>query len=465
MGLKAAYYRRFVKPSIDKKEERMVASLKNFYVGFTALERQLYKMPHTGYVHYDKDRLVLSKSAFRRTPINERCFYAVPKDLRPMEHELVTLEVEGPIHEIKGRIKDTCFINRRDWFRVVGVTRPSPNEIAFIEPPHLDRDAFLHRICPWANAAEDFLDYSTAWQVLSCSEGPWGRGGIGSWSLAEHHSPEPLRNFKKTITRLLPEEFIQGTSRYRYSFIETKKSHMEVERDRIKSNISEISYNHLGQIPDRSPITSIQIPTFIYNAKYIPGRLEVDQDVLEYLLTALSIDPVINDPMVTKIENTARRVYERIKRDEEFARVNIDPLSPAKIANTICRFHLKPKMDEESFDHYTNKLDEMIYAFMDKVQENISNNPDNKTWTDSNVAVSYQKIQMESIDYIVLYIMRKTEEEQGTIWITQPEIEEYSEFKPEWRGRGLSDSLERLNNMGKIIKSPRGLGYRRFKFI
>jgi hypothetical protein len=199
--------------------------------------------------------------------------------------------------------------------------------------------------------AQDNLDFSLALQLLSCPEGLYGKGGIGTWSLAGiGTSRSPLMDLKKTINNLLPTEFLVGTNRYQYNFIEDTKTHRMVERNREKSNISEISYNYIWNLPAKSANTPIQIPTYVYNSEFIPGTLKLDQDVLEYLLTALLIRPPIKDYMISKIEKTVREVNNKTRNDEDFVGLNIDSLSPPKVASAICRLDLRNNMDEESFD-------------------------------------------------------------------------------------------------------------------
>jgi hypothetical protein len=447
-----------------------VGSLKALYTGFAAFERQLLQMEHTGWVHYKPrtEELILYKSPYRATPLDDHRAYIAPADLRPKENELVTFEVEGPIRELKGRIKDSCYFSHKDWYKVVGVTRPNLNEIAVAQKPYLDANEFLYRLSwNWKHAAEDHLDFSLALQILSCPEGPYGRGGIGTRSLAGIGTTRsPLIDLKRTISHLLPTEFLNGVNRYRYNFIENTKAQHKVEEARIKSDIPEISYNHIWQLPRSSLVTSIQIPTLIYNSEYIPKTLGMDQDVLEYLLTALMVKPPVEDYMISKIEDTTKKVYKRISQEEAFQKLNLDPLSPTKVANAICRLDLRNKLDEDAFDSYSSKFDEIMYAFLEAEKDIVDTNPDRQTWmVPSNVRVSYQANKLEPIDRMILHIMRKIEEEQGKEWVTCKEIEQHPDFNPKWRGDWrVNDSLKRLNISAKILKSPRGIGYKRLKF-
>ena len=82
-------------------------------------------MEHTGWVHYKScnGELVLLKSPYRSTPLDNRVKYVVPSDLRPLENELVTLEVEGPVRQLKSHTSQSCIYEYKDWYKVVGVIK------------------------------------------------------------------------------------------------------------------------------------------------------------------------------------------------------------------------------------------------------------------------------------------------------------------------------------------------------
>ena len=145
----------------------------------------------------------------------------------------------------------------------------------------------------------------------------------------------------------------------------------------MKSAISEISYNHIWKLPPPSPETPINIPTYIYNSEFIPGSLELDQDVLEYLLTALIIKPSMEDHMISKIEKSVKQVYERTHSDEDFMGLNLDCFSPLKVASAICRLDLRKKIDEDSFSRYSALFDEILYNFIDFKKDVV----ESKSWT------------------------------------------------------------------------------------
>lgn len=263
---------------------------------------------------------------------------------------------------------------------------------------------------------------------------------------------------------MLPNEFLTDGKRYQYVFIKDFKAQRMVENNRKKSDISEISYNYIWSLPPKSAITPVQIPTYIYNSEYIPGHLELDQDIVEYLLTALLIRPSIKDYMIPKIEKTVREVDERTRNDPDFAALNLDPLSSPKVASAICRLDFRNNLDEDSFNRYVSKYDEIMYNFIEFKKDVVDLNPNRETWTVPSTQVLYQNKKMEPIDYLLLHIMRKVEEDQGKLWVTLNDIKQYPGFNLKLPNNyNIEDSLIRLRNLGKIIKDPKGLGYRRLK--
>lgn len=436
-------------------------------MGFAAFERKMLNMPHAGWVHYkslSNGEFTLLKSPYRST-FTDNNSYVAPADMRPNENEFVQVEVDNYIRDIKSRIKNTNYIDYKNYYRVKSITKPNLNEIAMLEKPFLNGDEFLYRVASnWKNADQDHLDFSLAIQILSCPESVYGIGGIGTKSITYVKSVKtPLIDLQKSISRILPSEFLGVGNRYQYNFIQSKKTQLAVEKGRLNSEASEICYNHLWQLPEPSPVTSIQIPTIIHNAEYIPRNLELDQDVVEYLLTALIIKPPIEDYMISKIEKTTMNVHQRIRRDEDFANLNLDPSSPSKIANAICRLNLREKMDEDVFDSYVSIFDEVTRAFLEAELDKVETNPDRRTWDVPISEVSYADKLMEQEDYFILRIMRKIEEDQGKKCIKPIEIAQHKDFNPDWIDWRLDDSLRRLTNLAKIIKCSKGLGYRRYK--
>jgi carboxypeptidase C (cathepsin A) len=168
--------------------------------------------------------------------------------------------------------------------------------------------------------------------------------------------------------------------------------------------------------------------------------------------------------MISKIERTVKQVYEKTYSDEDFAGLNMDCYSPLKIASAICRLDLKNKIDEDSFDRYGAIFNEIMYDFIEFKKDVVDSNPDRETWTVPNVEVSNQDNRLEYLDHQLLRIIRKVEEEQGKEWVSRMDIELHPTFDMKLRGDWkVDDSLRRLNNIGKIIKSPHGLGYKRLK--
>ena len=404
-------------------------------------------------MHYDPNgRLILYKSPYRATNINDRISYVIPADLRPAENEFVTLEVEKPIRRIT-QCNRNLYCDFNDVHTVTGITKPDLNEIATIHRPYLDSKEFQYRLTQnWKGAENDNLDFSIAMQILSCPSGIHGAGGIGTWTISHvGGGPKSLIDLKRTISHLLPTEFLNSGNIYRYNFIGNSKALHQLENDRRSGKIPEISYNYLAKLPPTEH-TRVQIPTRIQNSEFKPGTLEMDQDVLEYLLTALLIRPVVKDFMISKIESTIRKVYRRL----DFETDALDSLSTSKIANSLCRLDFRTNLDEDSFDSYSRRYDEIMYNFMD--DKKLVNPNTGETYHTPQVDVLSLSKQMTPMDNRVLRAFAE-EHDQGKAWVTQQDVEKH--FDPGSK-YDVEDSVGRLRDLGRILMSPKGLGYKIF---
>jgi len=411
-------------------------------------------MPHTGWVHYDSNGgLILYKSPYRATNVNDRISYVIPADLRPTENEFVTLEVDKPIRRIT-QCKRNLYCDIKDVYTVTGITKPDLNEIATIHRPYLDSKEFQYRVTQnWKGAEHDNLDFSIAMQILSCPGGIHGAGGIGTWTISQvGGGPKSLIDLKRTISHLLPTEFMNSGNIYRYNFIGNSKALHQLENDRRLGKIPEISYNYLAKLPPTEH-ARVQIPTRIQNSEFKPGTLDTDQDVLEYLLTALLIRPVVKDFMISKIESTIRKVYKRL----DFETDALDPLSTSKIANALCRLDFRTNLDEDGFDSYSRRYDEVMYNFMDSEKKLVNPNT-GETYNTAQVDVLSLSKRMTPMDNRVLRAFAE-EHDQGKAWVTQQDVEKH--FDPGSK-YDVEDSVRRLRDLGRILMSPRGLGYKIF---
>ena len=121
------------------------------------------------------------------------------------------------------------------------------------------------------------------------------------------------------------------------------------------------------------------------------------------------------------------------------------------------------KVDEDSFDRYSAMFNDIMYDFIEFKKDVVDLNPNSETWTVPNVEAP-QEDRLEYLDHQILRIIRKVEEEQGKEWVSLRDIELHPTFDTKLRGDWkVDDSLRRLNNIAKIIKSPRGLGFKRLK--
>jgi hypothetical protein len=157
--------------------------------------------------------------------------------------------------------------------------------------------------------------------------------------------------------------------------------------------------------------------------------------------------------MISKIESTIRKVYKRL----DFETDALDPLSTSKIANALCRLDFRTNLDEDSFDSYSRRYDEVMYNFMDSEKKLVNPNT-GETYNTAQVDVLSLSKRMTPMDNRVLRAFAE-EHDQGKAWVTQQDVEKH--FDPGSK-YDVEDSVRRLRDLGRILMSPRGLGYKIF---
>jgi len=445
----------------------MANTIKNAYKGFAAFERELIKMRHIGWVRWiSENEFVLMKSPFRSNLI-ENCSYIAPSDLHPASNEFVEVELDGHKRQYFNLISNSTFLNYKDKYHVSNIKTLDINNVLNIAKPYLSSEEFRYRVTNnWSHADADKLDWSLPLQIVSCAESVYGIGGIGTVSLSlAGSSKRPLKDIKSSIEQFMPGEFLRGNSdRYLFGFIENKNTLANIEKMRYAKKIREISYNHLWKIPSDSALTPIQIATTIQNAEFKPKSKEQDPDVLEFLLTALLINPTVNDRMVLRIENEMRNVYNTIHPNEDYSALPFDRYSTIKIANSFSRLELKGKLDDDIFDKSLSIFKDLTHIFLDAKEDLIETKLNRETWDVPNVEVSYLDKWRSATDTNILRIIKKISEDQSMEWVSLSNIALYAENNLKIDEYAVKDSLIRLNNLGIIMNLDNGTKYKIIKY-
>jgi hypothetical protein len=446
----------------------MAKSIGNAHMGFAAFEREIIKMRHVGWVRWISEReFILTKSPFR-SGLVENCSYIAPPDQHPASNSFIEVEIDEQIRQYTGFINNSTFLNYRDKYRVANIIHLNIIKILNIARPYLTSEDFRYRITHnWSNAEADKLDWALPLQILSCAESVYGIGGIGTLSLSlSGSSKKPLKDLKSSIEQYIPGEFIKGNSdRYMFGFIDNKNTLIDIEKKRAERKIREISYNHLWKLPLDSALTPIQITTTIQNAEFKPTDKDLDPDVLEFLLTALLINPPIDDNMALKIEDDMRNVYNMIHPDGDFSTLPFDRYSTFKIANSFCRLELKETLDDSTFDKARSIFKDLSYMFLDAKEDLIATKPNRETWDIPNVEVSNLDKWRSATDTKVLRTIKKISEAHNFEWVSISDIIKNAKNDLNLDEFGVRDSLIRLNNLGVIINVDNGNRYKIIEFI
>ena len=434
---------------------------------FTTFERSLiFDTPHRGWVHWiAPNKFVLDKSPF----INHSTFYyyKTPSDIHPPTNSFVEVEVGKSSGVIEG--KWGSMTPDGGFFEVQGI-KYLDFRVTELGTPYLrDKEEFLARISwHWKNAHLDSLDLSLALQILSCPESSYGMGGIGTQSFSlVGTSKKPLRDIKRSINYLFPLNLKTWDSAFEFHFIETMESHSSVERKRKVRKISELSYNHLFQVPSESSNSvSIQIPTLIQNAEFLGVNKSQmgDFDVLDFVQTAFLIKPAVGDNMVPMIEKTIREIHHEIQPNYDGSHVPFDSHSAVKLANALCRLDLTEKLTEERLSSGMHEFRRLYKEFEDAKQDTLNLRADRRTYAVPTAKTSYAQLNLSRPDISIYRIIRKISEDEGRDWIGFDDIKNHERFTEELSSHLLT-SLENLMNAGFIITRKNWLEFKYLKTV
>jgi len=412
---------------------------------FAALERELiFDRPHTGWVRYVGSREIV----LRKSPFSEHLSphpYVLPEPLQVAEGAFVELIVGHLCRErptVDRRTGDVQF--GREYYPVEAVRNaefPRPK-------PYLSPEEFRARlVADWLGAEYDRLDYAIALQLLSCPRDMYGTGGIGSQSFNMSSARSPLDQLRRTVTRQLPREFTRPNPRYEFEFIESKSRAEDLVGRRAQGLTDEMSYNYLKVVDPRWTVAPIQIPTILRNARYSPGHFhEPDRDVLEFMLTALTIRPVVDDSGVLEIEKALRIVREQVEPESVVNHAPFDRHAITRLAMAQARLELRTSPDFRKGEEWF--LD-MCREFVD-LRGSVFK-PGQETWAPSQVRTSFLDASLGPYDLDVLRALIRFRDESGLTWIPFSEI--MTVLADQLRADQVRQSLRRLVLAGYVLQS------------
>src|SRR2546427_1727423 len=378
-------------------------AIRSYGAQFAAFERELiFDRPHTGWAHsVGRREIVLGKSPFSEHVSPHP--YVLPDDLEIHEGAFVELTV-GPLR------REQPFLDTRrgearfgreyypvEAFRITEVPLPKP---------YLSPDEFRARlVVDWYDAESDQLDYAVALQLLSCPRDVYGTGGIGSQTFSLSSARGPLDQVRRTIARQLPVEFTRPNSRYEFEFVQSKSGAEALVERRARGLTDEMSYNFLRVVDPRWTVAPIQIPTILHNARYAPSfPQEPDRDVLEFMLTALTIRPVVDDNAILEIEKALRTVREQVEPEAVVGHAPFDRHAITRLAMAQSRLELRTSLD---FHRSEQRFFDLFREFVDLHGSLFK--PGQETWAPVQVRTSFLEANLGPHDVEVLRALIRLE--------------------------------------------------------
>lgn len=420
-------------------------AVRSYGAQFAAFERELiFDRPHTGWVHFVGRREIV----LRKSPFSEHLSphpYLLPEDLQIPEGAFVELTVgrlhrEQPVVDRQtGDVRFGCEYYPVEGFQTAEFPRPKP---------YLSPDEFRARLVhDWYDAESDQLDYAVALQLLSCPRDVYGTGGIGSQSFSMSSGRSPLDQLRRTIARQLPVEFTRPNSRYEFEFVQSKSGAEALVERRARGLTDEMSYNFLRVVDPRWIVAPIQIPTILHNARYSPSfPQEPDRDVLEFMLTALTIRPVVDDNAILEIEKALRTVREQVEPEAVVGHAPFDRHAITRLAMAQSRLELRTSLD---FQRGEQRFFDLFREFVDLHGSLFK--PGQETWAPAQVRTSFLDASLGPHDLDVLRALIRLRDESGQEWIPFSELT--AAFGKELRADQVRQSLRRLVLVGRVLQS------------
>jgi hypothetical protein len=181
----------------------------------------------------------------------------------------------------------------------------------------------------------------------------------------------------------------------------------------------------------------------------VGAEKEANLDVLEYLLYALMLRPVIKRSAVAEIEAGMRLVKEQVEPESLELELPIDRYAITKLAMAICRLEGKEEIDDAAFSHSKETFFELYREFLDTRKDHFK--PGKSSFGRKGVR-SATSGQLDANDLILLSYVRKISRQQGKEYVTVQDLKDEL-GKKRYQRFDLDRSLERLNNFGKVIRS------------
>lgn len=424
---------------------------------FASFERDIiWDRKHAGWVKFiGENRFILIKSPFSGQ--SSAFCYIAPDDLDIKEGQLLELEV-GPL-ERYGTKKDPktgMMVPALEYYYVEAFHDIKVN----LKKPFSAKEFKERLTYNWVGANQDNLGDAIALQMLSCPSDIYGPGGIGGQTLNVSSSKKPLDDLKRTISQFLPLEFTKRNKKYEFDFIKGTQDAVALCKRRNAGRVEESSYNFLKIVDPNSNPLPIQVPTIIQNACYCKKYEGFDPEVLDFFLTSLMLHPRIGEESINMIEANLRFVMEEIEPEYSGQYLPIDRFAITRLAMSECRLNDEKTLDESSFDRSKGAFTQLYREFLDLKSDVFL--PGKDSYAIPNTRVSYAYANLGQNDIEVLKRIFRLVRERGESWL-QVQLLFDSQIKPRMTQGQLRESIERLNNSGRIIQKENGAFVRPLK--
>jgi hypothetical protein len=431
------------------------ASLKDRTTGFASCESSLFNLP-AGYVKYlNRNTIKLRKSQF--TDACSPDAFKLPSDISPPAGAFVWVDKEGSAKwDMSGAVPLRCY-------DVAKVTEINPMDLDLGKPNLYNDNAvmrllglkdefkeneFVNRIGSyWKDADKDRLDWTLAVLLMSCPDGAWGEGGTGGESFSEYGSTkQSLKEIKRFTDSILPKDLRAPNGIYEYYSLDGKGISSIVERRRLRRACSEISYNYLYNIGPED-MMPIQVAAVIRDARYKGIKELYDPDIIDFMIHAQMIKPLVNDDLIKALEKSALRVNKIKGRNAVISRV--DSYAIGKLTSALCRMNLNQKMTESMISEATKIFEDNYKQYIDlrkRSEEHQSRQSYNLDYAKS----QDMRDRVIDRDQRVFNIIKDAREELGIEWVPRTLIQVRGKYGLV-QEQDLMSSLQLLLNLGHII--------------
>jgi len=324
---------------------------------------------HVGWIEWTSDKTFrLKKNLLIDHPMSPYTYILPPEVKIPVEEGIIRVTPEKIVREVKiprGKIFGTF----SGQFCIVDSYEPVNPDM--LPKPLLSKDEFLHRLTyNWHGDVTKIFSKEIAINILSCPKSSYGIGGIGAQSLSPYGGRQDLIILNRSIKNLLPSDFLGRNKTYMYKPIRTKHD-AECANNDFKRGVSdEISFNYLFNLGPQSQsyLMPTQIPVIIPEARYKPDKWGLDRDVFDYQMSALLLNPYMEENIQDKLTKILRKTGEDILRKSSL-QTSLDNTGLLRLAKAWCRLEFKQSINEDDFSKLKNDFEEVFREYFDIVED------------------------------------------------------------------------------------------------